>query len=291
MANLNKSYLPSHIHIPKLCCLFLVIIGNNVDRNDKLPLIPSKDQLIQILNKIHSLPLPANLAAKLNGSNPNHLSSENQNQINGNSSSASTMDLLAVLSATGRENSSDVFESQSQPSTEGSDSEKCKSPCVDQAACLNKHSGSTVEFQETSRSLPFQLFSPSLEDYRSTKVPSDRNFVSSGSSYPSDERSPISSPPVVHNLFPMQTSRDAEKNDHLSNSEGEIAYMEATTISGSSTPLQLFGGSTRGAKDAPAHSSPYRAGYTSSSGSDHSPSSQNSDAQVLWHHFPAVFCL
>ncbi|KAH6821325.1 hypothetical protein C2S53_006156 [Perilla frutescens var. hirtella] len=253
--------------------------GNIVDRNDKLPLIPSKDQLIEILSKINSLPLPANLAAKLHGSDSNNLSSENQNQKNGNASSASTMDLLAVLSATARAPSSDVFETQSRPSTEGSDSEKSKSLCVDQAACLDKHSGSTLEFQESSPSPPFQLFSSSIEDYRSTKLPSDGHFLSSGCSYPSDERSPLSSPPIVHDLFPMQTSRDTEKNDHLSNSEGEIAYMEATTINGCSTSLQLFGGSTRSIKDVPAHSSPYRAGYTSSSVSDHSPSSQNSDAQ------------
>ncbi|XP_057794763.1 squamosa promoter-binding-like protein 14 [Salvia miltiorrhiza] len=240
--------------------------GNIVDRNDKFPLIPNKDQLIQILSKINSLQLPANLAAKLNGINSNHISLENQNQINGNASSASTMNLLAALSATARAPSSDVFETQSQPSTEGSDSEKSKSPCPE------KHGGSTMEFQETSPSVPLKLFSPSPEDYRPKKSPPDRNFLSSGSSYPSDETSPLSTPPVVHDLFPMQTSRDTDKNDHLSNSEGEIA-----TINGCSTSLQLFGVSISGTEDVPAHTSPYRAGYTSSSASDHS--SQNSDAQ------------
>lgn len=261
---------------------FVTITGNIVDRNDKFPSIPNKDQLVQILSKINSLPLPANFAAKLIGSNPNHISSENQNHINGNASSASTMNLLAVLSATARAPSSDVFQTQSQPSTEGSDSEKAKSPCLD------KHGGSTMKFQETSPSLPFKLFSHSPEDYRPTKSPPDRNFLSSGCSYPSGERSPLSSPPVVHDLFPMQTSRDTDKNDHLSNSEGEIACMETTTINRCSTPLQLFGASISGTEDVPALMSPYRAGYTSSSVSDHSPSSQNSDAQVLLHHFLAV---
>ncbi|KAL1547124.1 SBP domain [Salvia divinorum] len=243
--------------------------GNIVYRNDKFPSIPNKDYLMQMLSKINSLQLPANLEAKLKGGNSNHMSSENQNRINGNASSTSTMNLLAVLSATASAPSS---ETQSQPSTEGNDSEKCKSPCLD------KHGGSTMDVQETSPSLPLRLFSPSPEDYRPTKSPSDRNFLSSGSSYPSEERSPLSTPPVVHDLFPMQTSRDADKNDHLSSSEGEIACVEATAINGCSTSLQLFGASISGTRDVPAHTSPYRAGYTSSSVSDHSPSSQNSDA-------------
>lgn len=246
-------------------------------------MIPNKDQLIQMLNKINSLQLPANLAAKLNGSNPYHISLENQNQINGNASSASTMNLLAVLSATAGRPSSDVFGTQSQPSSEGSDSEKSKSPCLD------KHGGSTMKFQETLLSLPFKLFSPSPEDYRPTELPSNRNFLSSSSSYPFDERSPLSLPPVVHNLFPMQTSRDPDKDDHLSNNEGGNACMEATTIKGCSTSLQLFGASISGTEDVLAHTSPNRVGYTSSSMSDHSPSSQNSDAQVLLHHFVALF--
>lgn len=229
-----------------------------MDRNDKFPLMTNKDHLKQMLTKINSLQLAANLEAKLNGGNSNHMSTENQNQINGNASSASTMNLLAALSATAGVPSS---ETQSQPSTEGSDSEKSKSPC------LEKHSGSTMDVQGTSPSLPLRLFSPSPEDYRPTKSPSE-------------ERSPLSTPPVVHDLFPMQTSRDTDKNGHLSNSEGEIACVEATTINGCSTSLQLFGASISGTQDVPVHTSPYRAGYTSSSVSDHSPSSQNSDAAV-----------
>ncbi|XP_042006547.1 squamosa promoter-binding-like protein 14 [Salvia splendens] len=243
--------------------------GNIVDRNDKFPLMTNKDHLMQMLTKINSLQLAANLEAKLNGGNSNHMSTENQNRINGNASSASTKNLLAALSATTSVPSS---ETQSQPSREGSDSEKSKSPC------LEKPGGSTMDVQETSPSLPLRLFRPSPEDYRPTKSPSDWNFLSSGRSCPSEERSPLSTPPVVHDLFPMQTSRDTDKNDHLSNSEGEIACVEATTINGCSTSLQLFGASISGTPDVPVHTSPYRAGYTSSSVSDHSPSSQNSDA-------------
>ncbi|KAI3465501.1 hypothetical protein Pfo_022164 [Paulownia fortunei] len=276
--------------------------GNTEDRTGKFSSIPAKDQLIQILSKINSLPLPANSASKLNGNIRSLVSSENQNQMNENGSSPSTMDLLAVLSATPGAPSSDAFEIHSQPSTEGSDSEKSKSPCVDQAACLNLQRGPMMEFhtvgrersstsyhspmeevdfhvQEASPSLPLQLFSPSPEDYRSMKLPSDRNLLSSGSSNPSEERSPMSSPPVVHDLFPMRTSRQTMKNDHLSNGEGEIAYVKSPMSNGCSTSLQLFGGSIQATENGSIQSSPYRAGYTSSSGSDHSPSSLNSDGQ------------
>lgn len=254
-----------------------------MDRNDIFPSIPSKDQLVQILSKISSLQLPANVAAKLNGSNMNHISSENQNQINGNASSASTMDLLAVLSATANSTSSGVLETHSQPSTEGRDSEKSKS------ASLDNHGGSTMEFQETSPHVPYKLFSSSPEDHRPTKMASERYLFSSGSSCPSDERSPLSSPPVVYDLFPMQTSREADKIDSPSNSEGDITYMEASTANRCSASFQLFGASISGTEDVPVPTCLYGAGYTSSSVSDRSPSSQNSDSQVVLHHFHAVF--
>ncbi|KAI3465503.1 hypothetical protein Pfo_022166 [Paulownia fortunei] len=282
--------------------------GNTGERSGKFSSIPEKDQLIHILSKINPLPLPANLAAKLSllkttsGSIPNLVRSENQNQMSGNASSPSTMDLLAVLSATPGAPSSDAFEIQSHPSTEGSDSEKSKSAYVDQAACLNLPKGSVIEIpsaggersstsyhspmeevdchvQETSPRLQLQLFSSSPEDNSARKFPLGRNYLSSNSSNPSEERSPVSSPPLVHNLFPMQTSRETMKDDRLSNSEDELAYVKSTMSNGCSTSLRLFGGSIQVTENGSIQSSPYRAGYTSSSGSDHSPSSLNSGAQ------------
>ncbi|KAL2232157.1 squamosa promoter-binding-like protein 14 [Sesamum indicum] len=290
------------IDVAKLLAVLARVQGNPEDRSSKVASIPDKDQLIQILSKISSLPLPADVTARLRGSIPNLLSSENLNQMNGNASSRSTMNLLAVLSATPGVPSFDAFANHSQPSTEGSDSEKSKSVCVDQAARLNVHRGPMMEsptvggertstsydspmeevdfhVQETSPSLPLQLFTPSPEDYRSTKSPSYRNFLSCGSSNHSEERSPMSSPPVVHDLFPMQTSREIMKDKHLSNSEGEIANAKQTISNECSTSLQLFRDSTLATENGSNQSSPYQAGYTSSSGSDHSPSSLNSDAQ------------
>ncbi|KAL6571965.1 SBP domain [Orobanche minor] len=273
--------------------------GNTGDRTDNLSSTPGKDHLIQLLSKINSLPLPENLASKLplpkttNAGVSNHVCSENQNQTSENASRPSTMDFLAVLSGPP---SSDA-ENQSQPSTEGSDSEKSKSAYVDQAACLNMPKGSVggeksstsyhspmeendCHVQDTSPSLQLQLFSSSPEDNSARNLPLGRDYVSSNSSNPSEERSLVSSPPLVHNLFPMQTSRETMKdNARLSNSEDELAYVKSRMSNGCSTSLQLFGSSVRPAENGSNQSSPYRVGYTSSSGSDRSPSSLNSDAQ------------
>uniref|UniRef100_A0A830CKD0 Squamosa promoter-binding-like protein 14 n=1 Tax=Phtheirospermum japonicum TaxID=374723 RepID=A0A830CKD0_9LAMI len=227
--------------------------GNTEDTSGKLSSIPSKDQLIQILSKLNSLPLPENP----NTSVPSLTSSENQKAKNVNASSPSTMDFLGVLSKSPKSPFTDASENHS----ESSDSEKSKSPFVD---------------REASPNLPLQLFSPSPEDYRSMKL------TSSGSS---NNPSPMSSPPIMHDLFPMRALRETMKDVRFSsNSEGEIGYVKSGASNGCSTSLQLFGGSIQvNENNGSNQSSPYRAGYTSSSGSDHSPSSLNSDAQDPSH--------
>ncbi|KAL3830566.1 hypothetical protein ACJIZ3_019368 [Penstemon smallii] len=260
--------------------------GNTEDRSGKF--IPDKDQLIQILSKINSLPLPANLAAKLplsentNGSTPNHVSTKNQNLVNVNSSSPSTINLLAALS-------SDTSDNQSHPSTEGSDSEKNKSLCVDQVANPESQKGPIMEFplaggERSSISyhspfLPLQLFDSSPECDSARKLPSCRNYLSPDKSNPLEEKSHMSSPPIIHDLFPMQTSRETTKNDCLSTGEGNMGYVKGTMGNRGSTCLQLFGSPIQATENGSIQSSPFKAGYTSSSGSDHSPSSLNSDAR------------
>ncbi|CBI40788.3 unnamed protein product, partial [Vitis vinifera] len=176
--------------------------GNNEVKSANNSSVPDRDQLIQILSKLNSLPLPADFAAKLpisgslNRNTPGQSSSEHQNRLNGKTSSPSTMDLLAVLSATLAASAPDALAFLSQRSSQSSDSEKT--------------------------------------NYQSPMEDSDCQYFSSDSSNPMEERSPSSSPPVVQKL---------------------------------------------GADNGAVQSFPYQAGYTSSSGSDHSPSSLNSDAQ------------
>lgn len=255
--------------------------------------------------------MPAILAAKLphlkttSGSISDHAHSENQNQMSANASSPSTMDLLAGLSgAPGVP--SDALEIQSQPSKEKSESEKSKSSDVDNATRLDTQKGSVggewsstscqhspmeedCHLPETSPSLHLQLFSSSPEDNSSRKLPLNASYLSSNSSNPSQDISPTSSPPLVRDLFPMRTSREAMKNNHFSNSEDELACAKSTMSNGCSTSLRLFGGSIQPVENASIQSSPFQAGYTSSSGTDHSPSSLNSDAQVLTDHCLGTF--
>lgn len=278
--------------------------------------MPNKDQLMHILSKINSLPLPADVAMKLsaakscNASVHNLSSSENKNQMMENASSPSTLDLLAVLSATSGTPSSDAFEIQYQPSTEDSGSEKSKSPCVDQATRINSWRGPIVEVptvgersgtsyhypledvdchvQETP-SLPLQLFSSSPEDDNGRKLQSGgKNFFSCGSSNPSEGRSPMSSPPIVHDLFPVHTSKETMKHDSLPSSRGN---MKASTSNDCNTSLQLFGCSVRTNENCLIPSSPYHARYSSSSGSDRSPSRLLSDVQVFLLSFFLTRCL
>ncbi|XP_042006581.1 squamosa promoter-binding-like protein 14 isoform X2 [Salvia splendens] len=197
---------------------------------------------------------------------------------------------------------SDALEIQSQPSKDKSEFEKRKSPEVHNAARLDTQKGSAAEFPsvvgewsstschpspmeevdchvpETSPSLDLQLFSSSPEDNSSRKLPLNASYPSSNSSNPSQDISPTSSPPLVRDLFPMQTSRETMRSNHFSNSEDELARAKSTVSNGCSTSLCLFGGSIQPVENASIQSSPYQAGYTSS-GNDHSPSSLNSEAQ------------
>ncbi|GER39303.1 squamosa promoter-binding protein [Striga asiatica] len=262
--------------------------GNTGDNSGKSSSAPEKEHLLQILSKINSLPLPANIASKLplpkntSSSVPNHTSPKNQNQTTGDASRPSTMDLLAALSS----------EAQSQPSSEDSDSEKSRSAFVDP---VNLSRGERImhldsptdeidghNVRDTSPGLQLQLFSSSPEDNSSSKLPSGGNYLSSNSSNPSEERSRVSSsPPLMHNLFPMQPSRETV-NARLSNSDDELACVKSRTSNGCSTSLQLFGGGLiQVNENGSLQSSPCGVGYTSSTGSDHSPSSLNYDSQFV----------
>ncbi|KAJ0087175.1 hypothetical protein Patl1_09313 [Pistacia atlantica] len=279
--------------------------GKTEDKSINCSSVPDRDQLIMILSKINSLPLPPDLAAKLpsignlNRKNPEQPSSDFQNRLNGNSSSPSTMDLLAVLSATLATSAPDALTILSQRGSHGSDSEKTKSTCLDQAT-PNFHKRTTLEFasvrgersstsyqspiedldcqiQETHANLPLQLFSSSPEDDSPPKLSSSMKYFSSDSSNPTEERS-LSSSPVVQKLFPLQSTTETVKSEKKSVSREANANVEVSRTCGSVMPLELFRGSNRGTEHSSFQSFPYQTGYTSSSGSDHSPSSLNSDA-------------
>lgn len=256
------------------------------------PAVPDREQLLQILNKINALPLPMDLVSKLNdiGSlarkNLDHPTVNPQNDMNG--ASPSTMDLLAVLSSTLGSSSPDALAILSQGGFGNKDIEKTKLSSYEQGVTTNlekrtfgfssvggERSSSSNQSpsqdsdsrgQDTRSSLSLQLFTSSPEDESRPTVASSRKYYSSASSNPVEDRSPSSSP-VMQELFPLQTSPETMRSKNHKN------------ISPSCLPLELFGASIRGTTNPNFKGFGQQSGYASS-GSDYSPPSLNSDAQV-----------
>ncbi|XP_020890348.1 squamosa promoter-binding-like protein 16 isoform X2 [Arabidopsis lyrata subsp. lyrata] len=274
--------------------------GKNEAITNGSPGVPQREQLLQILNKIKALPLPMDLASKLNNigilarENPDQPSAMNpQNSMNG-ASSPSTMDLLAALSATLGSSAPEAIAFLSQGgfgNKENNDSTKLTSS--DHGVTTNvekrtlefpsfgrgertsssKHSpsqDSDSRGQDTRSSLSLQLFTSSPEDESQPTVASSTKYYSSASSNPVEDRSPSSSP-VVQELFPLHTSPGTRRSNN---------YKNTSPIPRTSClPLELFGASNRGATANPnSNVSRHQSGYASS-GSDYSPPSLNSDAQ------------
>ncbi|KAK1441531.1 hypothetical protein QVD17_07506 [Tagetes erecta] len=272
----------SDVDIVNLLTVLARAQGNTENITKSSSPLPNKDQLIQILNKISALPIPL-VPGNTTKADQEKPSSESQKvNIKTSSSSmevniktgSSTMDLLGVLSGT---------EPLSQKRNDGLDPDKPNSGYPDQTMVLKPvsevHSGgerSSTSFQsredsdcqviDTPVNLQLQLFSSSPENDSLPKLASNRKYFSSDSSNPTEDPSPSSSPPVVQRFFPPKASRG--------NVNASAGHGGTTTMS-----LELFGGPNGITDNISIQSSPYRAGYTSSSGSDQSPSSLNSDPQ------------
>ncbi|KAJ7967023.1 Squamosa promoter binding-like protein [Quillaja saponaria] len=276
--------------------------GKIAERSKNCSQLPDKDQLIQILSRINSLPLPADLAAKLsnfgnlNGKIPEQTSIEHHNKLNGNTSPF-TMDLLAVLSTTLAGSAPDAIAMLSQKSSQSSDSEKSRMSGSDQATEPNLQTTQPLDFAsvggersstsyqspmedsdcqilDTLENLPLQLFSSSPDDESPPKLASSRKYFSSDSSNPVEERSPSSSPLVGQKPFTLQGITGGIKSEKISVGRGLNANMETSPSHG----FDLFRMSNSGTEPSSFQNFPFQAGYASS-GSDHSPCSLNSAAQ------------
>ncbi|KAK9112361.1 hypothetical protein Scep_019880 [Stephania cephalantha] len=270
---------------------------------------PGKDWLVQILKKINPAPVAMNPAMALpvtRGFDLNvsqEASPELPDKLNGDLLAPSTTDLLAALSSAVGSPSPDNLANLSR-SSHSSNDDKGKLNCLDLVAtsnllkkppsgfhsvrgersCTSFHSPPEVsdcQIQEVRPSLPLQLFTSSSEDGCPSKLGSAVKYVSSDSSNPMEDRSPSSSPPVMKKLFPMQSTSEITKHESASISGGgeDNGTVEISTTHCWGTPLELFKGSTGRAGNNSVQNLPYQAGYTYSSGSDHSPSSSNSDPQ------------
>ncbi|KAJ4967329.1 hypothetical protein NE237_019178 [Protea cynaroides] len=296
-----------NLDVVNLLTILSCLQGNDADKSANSSPIPDKDRLIQIISKINnSLPIAANSACwspsesfDLNVSQ--QALSDHSNKINGSTSASSTTDLLAVLSAALASSSPDSLGIRSKRSSHGSDDNKTKLNCFDQDACITSQKESTSGFplvggersnsdfrspieisdcqiQESRPSLAFQLFSSSPEGDSPPELGSSRKYFSSDSSNPMEDRSPSSSP-VVQKLFPLQTRTEIMKHERMSISGEYNGTVEASTTRGWSSALELCTQPNGRVENDSVQNLPYQAGYTSSSGSDQSPSSSNSDAQ------------
>ncbi|XP_058069804.1 squamosa promoter-binding-like protein 14 isoform X2 [Magnolia sinica] len=283
--------------------------GNNVDKTTNGPSIADADRVIQILSKIISLPMSTGSAKlpvlggfDLNISQTSQASSEQPSSMNRNQPASSNVDLLAVLSAALAACSPNVLAILSQGSSDISSYDKTKANSLEQDAGFNLQKKESSVFpsvgmersnssyrsplelseclvQDAQPSLSLQLFSSSPEDGSSPNLGSSRKYFSSDSSNPMEERSPPSSPPLVQKLFPLHSAKEIMKHERMSVCREDNVAIEASTSNDWSSALELFKGSNGMVGNNGVSVVPFQAGYTSSSGSDYSPSSSNSDAQ------------
>lgn len=283
--------------------------GNAEQNVPTCPSLPDKNQLIQILTKLNALPPPTDIATNpltspcstKNGFDQGTLG---QSNMDVGAASRSTTDLLAVLSATLAASSPDSLSFLSQRTNPGSCMDKNKSsttgdkdtgsdahkkPAIELQSFGGERSSSSYQsptddsdsqIQDTRMSLPLQLFSSSPGDDSSPNLVSSRKYFSSDSSNPTEERSHSSTAPVTRKLFPLETNSESAKPVRMSFSEEVNVNIEAsrTDTSASRMTLELFSMGNRAVSNS-LQSLPQQAGYTSSSGSDHSPPSFNSDPQ------------
>ncbi|KAJ0231635.1 Squamosa promoter-binding-like protein 16 [Hirschfeldia incana] len=263
--------------------------GRNDGKASGSPAVPQREQLLQILNKIKALPLPMDLVSKLNslralaGKNLDQTSAMNpQNDMNGVSSSPSTMDLLAVLSTTLGSSGPEAIAFLSQGglgnnvSNEKTKLTSCTTNLEKRTLEFNTFGGertsssnpSPSQESDTRPSLSLQLFTSSPEDESQPTVASSGKYYSSASSNPVEDSTPSSSP-VMQQFFPLQTSPETMRSNN--NCRNSSPGPRTSCL-----PLQLFGASI--ANPNYKVSMHHKSGYASC-GSDNSPPSLNSDTQ------------
>ncbi|XP_020575955.1 squamosa promoter-binding-like protein 15 [Phalaenopsis equestris] len=299
------------VDIANLFAILARLQGNIAGKPTSMPSVPERDQLIQIINKIGSLPptipSPKTLVQRsfdLNVSQaPQQSSSEQPSQGRGNLSIPSTMNLLGVLSAALASSNPNVLASMSQESSHENGSSKSREACQKAINSINSQNKAASVFppsrdRETDfnghsqlnssehsiligmPSLPLQLFGSagSAEDDSPPKLGSAVKYPSSESSNPIEDRSPSCSPPIAKRLFPLRSESD-KKEESMSICREDHAVAEASTTCGWAPPLELFKDPDRQLDNQTVQNMPYSGGYSSSSGSDQSPSSSNCAVQ------------
>lgn len=290
------------------CFWHPINLGNGLDKLANLPSMPDKDQLAQILGKINNIPdtnskvkSPVTGGFDLNVSQTPEVS-EQLSEPSGIPLAPSTMDLMNVFSTSQKSSTPESTTAMSQGSSGCSDDDKVKMNRSDRAADVNSHNQVTMTFSpgtggithtvrssfEVERTVQLAKSAMSQQHYSSPesnsppKVGSSRKYLSSESSNPMEEVSPSSSPPVAQKLFPLHSETESLKNERMSIFRADTSMIEGSTTGRWDPSSHLVKDPERRTKNQVAQNLPYQAGgYTSSSGSDHSPSSSKSDAHVM----------
>uniref|UniRef100_A0ACD5ZSH6 Uncharacterized protein n=1 Tax=Avena sativa TaxID=4498 RepID=A0ACD5ZSH6_AVESA len=276
--------------------------GGNVGKLPSIPPMPDKENIVRIISKINSI----NNAKSPGKSPPSEVidlnASHGQQQISVQKATKevdkqtvpSTMDLLTVLSGALGASTPETNTSQSQGSSDSSGNNKSKSHSTDPACVVNSHEKSIRSFptagmmmrsnsthgtpeRDTHPYLSLQLFGNTCEDIP-TKMDTANKYPSSESSNPMDERSPSSSPPITHTFFPTRPVNKGVRHSRIADYGEDAATVENSTTRAWS-PLELFKDSERPTENGSPPNPTYQSCYASTSGSDHSPSTSNSDGQ------------
>ncbi|KAI4388532.1 hypothetical protein MLD38_000852 [Melastoma candidum] len=243
-----------------------------------------REQIVQFLSKINSLTLPADCIQNLKSYNDvasGKATSTHQERFN---VIPSTADLLTVLSSplpTLTPNATAV--GVHSLSSEGSDMDGTnKSKGADESIDMVSQKGSAVDrssvggersstsyqslvedsdgqIQQTQPSLLLQLFNSSPEDVSPPKSAS--KYFSSDGNNPFKKPSRSSSP-VVPELFPMQSLKEAAESERGMNFR-EVNGNDDVRSHGHTKPLDLFRDIGRASDDASHQSSPYHTGSIS----------------------------
>ncbi|MQL98453.1 hypothetical protein Taro_031166 [Colocasia esculenta] len=294
----------ANLNIVNLLTILAQLQGNGVDKPSSSSL-PDKGRLVQVLGKINSLPsldssikTPKAVDFDLNVSQTSQISFEHSSKTDGNLPAPLTMDLLAVLSAALKAPAVNNVADFSQGSSESSGNERTKvhpeefvsdgnvqtkspefsSVAVGGSDCALQ-SSTEISEHSVNPSLRLQLLS-SIEDDSPPEMGSSSKYQYAESRNPINNKSPSSSPPDLWRLFPLQSEAESFKHNQISIIRDHDGMIEASNKNeGRGSVLELSRHSGRRVENCTILSVPYQAGYTSSSGSDQSPSSSNSDSQ------------
>ncbi|XP_047085812.1 squamosa promoter-binding-like protein 15 [Lolium rigidum] len=276
--------------------------GGNVGKLPTIPPLPDKENIVQIISKINSIsnanPPGKSPPSEVIDLNATHVQQQNSVQKAADATDKqnvpSTMDLLTVLSGALGASTPETNTSQSQGSSDSSGNNKSKSRSTEPACVVNSHeeairsfpaagmmrSNSTHGSPDREPYLSLQLFGNNIEGIPA-KMDTANKYLSSESSNPMDERSPSSSPPVTHTFFPTRPVNEGARHPRAADYGEDAATVEnSTTRAWFAQPqLELFKDSERPTENGSPPNPTYQSCYASTSGSDHSPSTSNSDGQ------------